>query len=38
MFSGFLNFLFKSDFNFVDYRSTICPVKKTNVSGENTNG
>ena len=37
MFSGVLKFLFKNDFYFVDYRSTICPLK-TNVGGENTNG
>ena len=38
MFSGVLKFLFKNDFNFVDNRSTICLLKKTNVGGENTNG
>lgn len=28
MFSGFLKFLFKKDLNFLDYKSTRCPVKE----------
>ena len=39
MFSGFFKFLFKNDLSFVDYKSTICPVKKNktkSISGENS--